>query len=125
MSDRPPLDTNTQLAIERTYLAAERTMMAWVRTAVALIGFGFTIYKFAQTLIAEEHRQTLASPWAIGMTMIVIGLVGLVLAWLQHRQQVTTLRDRDPSLPRSLASGMSGVIALLGVLTLVLVAARL
>lgn len=124
MADRP-LDTNTRLAVERTYLAAERTMMAWIRTSISLIGFGFTIFKFSEYLIDQEHHRALASPWVVGITMIVIGLIGLVLAWRQHRQQIASMLELDPTLPKSLASGMSALIALLGVLALVVVAARL
>ena len=34
----------------RTRLALERTMMAWARTAVSLIGFGFAIVQFLDTV---------------------------------------------------------------------------
>ena len=84
----PPLDTSTRLAVERTRLANERTLMAWIRTATSLIAFGFTIFKFFQYLATEEHRKTVVSPWVVGMAMILVGLTGLALAWIQHRQQM-------------------------------------
>jgi putative membrane protein len=80
MADQP-LDTSTRLAVERTRLANERTLMAWIRTSTSLIAFGFTIFKFFQYLATQEHRHTVVSPWIVGMTMILIGLTGLALAW--------------------------------------------
>ena len=80
-----PLDRSTQLAVERTRLASERTLMAWIRTATSLIAFGFTIFKFFQYLATSEHRHPIVTPWIVGMVMILIGLTGLALAWIQHR----------------------------------------
>ena len=47
----------TDLAAQRNRMAANRTLMAWVRTAISFIGFGFTIYKFLQSM--QEHRAVL------------------------------------------------------------------
>ena len=46
----PDVDTNTQLALQRTFLASERTLMAWIRTSLSMIGFGFSLAKLFQTL---------------------------------------------------------------------------
>ncbi|MCH9641699.1 MAG: DUF202 domain-containing protein [Actinomycetia bacterium] len=125
MADQP-LDTSTRLAVDRTRLAAERTLMAWIRTSTSLIAFGFTIFKFFQYLAADEqlHRPIL-SPWAVGMFMIVIGLAALILAWLQHRQEMKSLRAEGVHMPYSLAGVMSALIAILGLLALVVVGWRL
>ena len=66
--------------------------MAWIRTATSLIAFGFTIFKFFQYLATQEHRRTIVSPWVVGMAMILVGLTGLALAWVQHRQQMKELK---------------------------------
>src|SRR5829696_3896673 len=94
MMANQPLDTSTRLAVERTRLANERTLMAWIRTSTSLIAFGFTIFKFFQYLATEEHRRTIVSRWIVGMTMILIGLTGLALAWIQHRQQMKGAQGR-------------------------------
>ena len=91
MADQP-LDTSTRLAVERTRLANERTLMAWIRTSTSLIAFGFTIFKFFQYLATQEHRHTIVSPWVVGMAMILVGLTGLALASVQHRQQMKALK---------------------------------
>jgi putative membrane protein len=125
MADQP-LDTSTRLAIQRTRLASERTLMAWIRTATSLIGFGFTIFKFFQYLATDEHRpKPVVSPWVVGMVMIVTGLVGLALAWVQHRQEIKQLQaEADSPLPYSIAGIMAFFIASLGAVALVSVALR-
>jgi putative membrane protein len=120
-----PLDTSTRLAVERTRLANERTLMAWIRTSTSLIAFGFTIFKFFQYLATEEHRHTVVSPWIVGMVMILIGLTGLALAWIQHRQQLKALTVEAGPMPYSISGIMAGLIAVLGVIALVVVAMRL
>ena len=125
MADQP-LDTNTRLAIQRTRLASERTLMAWIRTSTSLIAFGFTIFKFFQAMATEDHRRSpIVSPWVVGMVMIVAGIVGLALAWLQHRQEMKGLRqEADGPLPYSIAGIMAAFIGVLGAFALVVVVLR-
>jgi putative membrane protein len=125
MADHP-LDAATRLAVQRTRLAQERTLMAWIRTSMSLIAFGFTLYKFFEYLATSEHRrEPILSPWVIGMVMIVVGLTGLGLAWIQNRQQMKALEAEAGPLPYSIAGIMAGFIAFLGGLTLIAVACRL
>ena len=108
----------TQLAIDRTRLAYERTLMAWVRTATSLISFGFTIYKFFQFLHAESkgaNSAYLLGSREFALLMILIGLVMLVLATLQHWQQLRMLRAHGASIPFSLAMVLACLIGGLGV----------
>jgi len=113
-------DPRVQLAFERTFLAYERTRIAWVRTALALISFGFAIAKVLQHLREKQgETATLMSPRAVGLIMIVIGLVSLILADRQDRRAVKPLRERCPELPTPVAGVMTVLIALLGVLALV------
>jgi len=112
-------DPRVQLAYERTFLAYERTRIAWVRTALALISFGFAIAKFFQYLREKRgETATIFSPRAVGLVMITIGLVGLVLAHLQERRALRSLRERCPELPVPISGMMAVLIALLGVLAL-------
>lgn len=118
------LDRSTQLALERTRLALERTTMAWIRTSTSLIAFGFTIFKFFEYR-QEEHKPTITSPLVVGMVMIVVGMLALVLATIQHFQQSKAMRREDPDLPFSLAGIMAGLIMILGLVALVAVAWQL
>ena len=126
MNDQPnhegsqPLETNTRLAYERTYLAHERTQMAWVRTSLAFISFGFTIAKFFQYLQEKEpERAPFLGPRTIGVLMIVMGVVTLMIADVQHRRAMRAMRKACPDLAFPLA-GLTGlVLAGMGILALI------
>ena len=119
-------NTSTILAVERTRLAHDRTLMAWVRTATSLISFGFTIYKFFQYLHEQQGTQSRGrfGPRQFGTLMIVIGIVALVLATLQHRRDMKKLRAHHPEIPYSMATVLAGLISILGVLALLAVIFR-
>jgi putative membrane protein len=119
-------DASTKLAIERTYLAYSRTMLSWVRTATALITFGFSIQQFFRIAgqgVAESKR--LIGPHEFGLTMVIIGLLALLLAALDHRWAIQALQaqykttEQYPRLPRSKARVLAALIGLLGVLALI------
>ena len=117
----------TRLAVDRTRLAYERTLMAWIRTATSLISFGFTIYKFFQALRAEqpvERVPQLIGSRGYGLLMISIGLAALLLATWQHRRDLEALRAQYGEVPYSLATVIAGLIAVLGLVSLVLVILR-
>ncbi len=115
----------TQLALERTFLAHERTLMAWTRTATSMIGFGFTIYKFFQfELKGTTAVETLVSPRAFGLAMIAIGLVSLLMGTVQQMASMRHLRAHWPQAPRSIATMLAGLIAVLGLGALIATIAR-
>ena len=116
----------TKLAVDRTRLAHDRTLMAWVRTATSLISFGFSLYKFFEYL--RERPQFAGDGGVIGprgfaLVMILIGLTALAVATAEHRRSMQALRAEDGHVvPYSLATGMAGLIAVLGILGLLAVA---
>jgi inner membrane protein YidH len=120
-------DDRTKLALDRTRMAHERTLMAWVRTATSLISFGFTIYKFFQYLresqpAIESHR--LFGPRAFALAMISLGVGSLVLATIQHRNEMAALQSQYGQygkIPRSTAMIVATVVGGLGILALVMV----
>lgn len=117
----------THLAVDRTRLAFERTMMAWVRTATSLITFGFTVYKFFQFEKGDAGApQHLIGPREFALMMISIGIFSLVVATVQHRQNMKILRVHygGMQIPVSLAAVVGGLIALLGVVALIAVILR-
>jgi len=100
--------------------------MAWIRTSTSLIAFGFTIFKFFQYLATNERRrEPILSPWVVGMMMILVGLTGLTLAWIQHRQEMKALQAEVGPMPYSIAGIMAGFIASLGAIALIAVALKL
>jgi putative membrane protein len=114
------LDKGTRLSFERTFQALERTQMAWVRTGLALITFGFGIAKFFQFLHDQQgERAPVMGGFTVGMLMISIGLVGLLLANVQHRRALKTLREECPGLPISVAGAMAVAIMVLGIVAFI------
>ena len=125
MADRP-LDANTRLAAERNRLALERTLMAWTRTSTSLIAFGFTIYQIFRYLSASERlRDPYVSPQVFGVAMILVGLAALILAWIQHRQELKALRTDFGPMRYSIAAIVAAMIAGLGLIALLGVTLRL
>ena len=120
------LDANTRLAAERNRLALERTLMAWTRTSTSLIAFGFTIYQIFQYLAESERlRDPYLSPQVIGVVMIVIGLVALTLACLQHRQELRALKADFGPMRYSIATIVAAMVVGLGLIALLGVTLRL
>lgn len=122
----PAIPDATRLAVERTRLAYERTLMAWVRTATSLISFGFTIYKFFQYLHESQPSPRTGSfgPRQLALVMISLGIVALLLATIEHRRSLKTLRSQFGEVPWSLATFLAAVMCLLGLAGLVVVILR-
>lgn len=120
------VDASTSLAVDRTQLAYDRTLLAWIRTATALITFGFTIYKFFQIELARDvpRPERLIGPTHFALLMIVIGLVSLTLATLEHRRDLKALRAQYPGEHRTLARVLAALVSLLGIVALLAVLLR-
>jgi putative membrane protein len=117
MSDKQ-LKTSDILALDRTRMAAERTLMAWLRTALSMIAFGFTIYKFLQSMQQQSTVPVLRpqSPRNVGLMLVGIGTVALMVACVQHWKYVKNLRPEKPYTPWDLAFVVSLLIVILGIL---------
>jgi putative membrane protein len=121
----PALDISTTLAFERTRASYERTMMSWIRTATSLITFGFSVYKFFQLETpANGSGQRLVGPREFALILVSVGLVSLVLATLEFRQNIRILGAQYGGRPRSLSVVMAGLISLLGIMALLVMIFR-
>jgi putative membrane protein len=128
MSDTPASGAaagpTNRLALDRTRLAHERTMLAWTRTATSLISFGFSIQQFFRVARAGAPESRWIGPQQFGTLMIVIGLVALLLATLEHRSAIASLKTEYPASEgyavgaRSRAGILAALIAILGLLAL-------
>lgn len=108
----------------RVAFAAERTLLAWIRTGLAMMGFGFVVARFGlfmRELFAmrgDSVPHTLGlSRWA-GTTLVVLGVVVNLAAAAQHWHRMRLLEQGQPvaSSPISLATGIAGALAALGML---------
>jgi inner membrane protein YidH len=125
MSGLPAIDLSTRLALDRTRAAHERTMLAWVRTATSLITFGFTIYKFFQIELARGvDANRLVGPRGFAIMTISVGLISLILATLQHEQNMRALKAQYSDAPRSMAKWLGALISVLGIFALIAVVLR-
>jgi putative membrane protein len=113
------LDDSTRLAFDRTRAAYERTMMAWIRTATSLITFGFAIYKFFH-IEGPEHTQAkrLIGPRQFAFLMVSIGVLSLILATLEHHENIRMLGAEYSGKRRSLAVQVAALMSILGILAL-------
>jgi putative membrane protein len=120
---------STSLAVRRTQLAFERTMMAWVRTATSLITFGFSFYKFFQfEADTGGVSKALIGPRIFALAMISLGTIVLILATVQQRMNLLSLRTQYPGVhipPFSLAGITASLMILLGTVALLAVIFRL
>jgi putative membrane protein len=100
-------------------------MMAWVRTATSLITFGFTVYKFFQLQrYGDFERRHRVGPREFGLTLVSIGLISLILAAWDNRQNMTELRAQYPQVPYSKATALGALIFALGIAGLIVIILR-
>ncbi|SFI61290.1 YidH family protein [Nitrosomonas sp. Nm34] len=84
------------------HLANERTFLAWVRTSIALMGFGFVIVKFAlfihqiaNALGETNTPQGKSDSAIIGVTMVALGALITMLAFIRYRNIERQLNDNS------------------------------
>lgn len=106
----------------RVFFAAERTLLAWTRTALALMAFGFAIERFALFVAMMHNPQAAAraehglSFW-IGAALIALGSLAVVLAVVQYRRVLETLKPVEipDGYMAGLASWFSLAVSVIGV----------
>lgn len=125
MSETPtPRNTANELAKERNREAAERTLMAWIRTALSLIGFGFGIGKLAAYMDAAGLHTRFDVPHSsliFGASFIVVGILGLLAAIVQHARILKRLSRPDfaYNAMRPIAMTVAALLMLIGLFGLI------
>jgi putative membrane protein len=110
----------------RVFFAAERTLLAWVRSGIAVMALGFVVAKFGlflSLLTTSNPARNVLQPSSslsniFGIMLVVIGVVIILGAQLNHHLYVKTLPPEDvPRLAIScLASLLTVSIGLVGIL---------
>ena len=84
-----------------------------MRTAVALMGFGFVVAKFGLYLrLIAGHQPAPGSEafaLAIGLALVLLGVVTCALASMQYRRLVAELGPDE--IPRGYRAGVAGACA--------------
>jgi putative membrane protein len=125
MTDRPTgANIANEFARERNREAAERTLMAWIRTALSLIGFGFGIGKLSSYIEAaglHTSRDPAHTSLVFGSSFIVVGVLGLLAAIVQHARILKRLSRPDfaYNAMRPIAMTVAITLMLIGVFGLI------
>jgi putative membrane protein len=118
-------DRSTMLAYDRTRLGYQRTMLSWVRTGTSLIAFGFAIYNFQRIASGDQPRHRLLGPHEFALLMVGIGAFALLLAMLEYRQNIRTLRTQYPDIsPSPLPGAVALLVSVLGLVALIAMIVR-
>ena len=105
-------------ALDRTAMAAERTLMAWIRTALAMISFGFTIGELGDALRSATvslFRGPTRDVSSVAYYLVILGTCSLLLATVQYRIEMATLRRRGLRRAPWLAFVVAVLLSLLGI----------
>ena len=111
----------TGLAADRTRMAANRTLMAWVRTAISFIGFGFTIYKFLQSLQEQGVQITFRpeGPRNVGLLLLSLGTASAIMGIIEYWDNTRALRDEFRIKPHWFPLIVASLLAALGLYLIV------
>ncbi len=111
---------------QREHQANERTFLAWLRTSIALIGFGFAIARFGlflrQLNTAITQQEVPAHPFFnsenLGLVMVLFGIAAIALAAWRYNQVYWQIERRDYQPSRLMVWIMTGVVMVLGFLSI-------
>ena len=100
------------LTMERVRLALERLQLAWVNFAITLTVFGFTIDRVLESKFVEGRRPILGfvTGREIGMFLLLLGITGLLVATIQHRQSIERLKQYYKEKPHSVSLWFAYII---------------
>ena len=98
--------------------------MAWIRTALSLIGFGFGIGKLDAYLHGADLHTRFDVPHStliFGASFIVVGILGLLAAIVQHSRVLKRLSRPDfaYNAMRPIAMTVATLLILIGVFGLI------
>ncbi|MBW4558014.1 MAG: DUF202 domain-containing protein [Trichormus sp. ATA11-4-KO1] len=126
MSKMPKIDR------QREHQANERTFLAWLRTSIALIGFGFAIARFGlflrQLNVALTQEEPAVNPLFssenLGIILVLVGILAIALAAWRYNQVFWQIERGDYQTNRLPVWIMTGVVMILGFLSIPLLLLR-
>jgi len=120
-----------QIDRQREHQANERTFLAWLRTSIALIGFGFAIARFnlflrqLQFAVTQQQEQVSKNPVFnsenLGVSLVIVGIIAIALAAWRYNQVFWQIERGDYRPNRLMVWIITGVVIILGILSIPLV----
>jgi len=108
------------------HLANERTYLAWIRTGIGIMAFGFVVVKFSLfvkqiglALGTTTNVQTRGYSAAIGIVLVMIGVLSIVLSFLQYRKTYNQLTRGTYQPSTLLTTILTGIIVLISIVLVV------
>lgn len=126
------MDKIPKIDRQREHQANERTFLAWLRTSIALIGFGFAIARFGiflrQLNIALTQQEPPVNPLSnsenLGLALVIFGISIIALAAWRYNQVFWQIELGDYRPNRLIVWIMTGVVIILGFLSIPLLLRR-
>jgi len=85
---------NTSLAFQNTGMGTDRTLMAVIGTSLSLISCGFTAFKVAQNLGADNILKVIVNSVPhFGIGLVLLGIMVLRVGIIYHVQFMRVLRS--------------------------------
>ena len=100
---------------ERIRVAFEKLQLSWVRTSVTLLAIGVGAYQYFYERV-ESGRQGFLKHFTgaqFGVLLIITSFIILLLATIQHHQNLFKLKQQYPEMRYSIGSILAYFILLL------------
>ena len=126
------MDKIPKIDRQREHQANERTFLAWLRTSIALIGFGFAIARFGIFLrqlnlaITQQDPPVhqLSNSENLGVALVIFGISTIALAAWRYNEVFWQIERADYRPNRLMVWIMTGVVIILGLLSIPLLLRR-
>ncbi|MBD1910388.1 MULTISPECIES: DUF202 domain-containing protein [unclassified Leptolyngbya] len=111
-------ETVNELAKERNRAAAERTLGAWITSSIHLIGFGIAIdqiyIRVFDTLPDKDPLIVERLAQKISLVFMVVSIIMLAIAMIQHSISVQSLERDDNSVISSTKLNLIATATVIG-----------
>ena len=111
------------IQLERTRTAFERLQLAWIRTCLTLLAIGVGGYEYYYNRVEAGKAPLLKHISGRELSLFLIGLsfIMMLMATLQHRKSMSTLKQYFPDSRYSVATILSYLVMALSLSLILMV----